>query len=334
MKEKFIDILCCPKTNTNLKLKNPVYSSQGEIESGQLISENNEHSYPIIKGIPRFVDAEFYSKSFGYEWKKWSKVQYEDENVGKPLEGFTDKMFNLSTGFSNNDIEGKMIVEFGCGGGRYMDVVLRKKGIAIGIDLSIAVEPAYENLKHYQDILIVQGDILMSPFKTGVFDHGYSIGVLHHTPDPGKGLKELFRTLKVGGNGTCLVYEHNGWYASNSIKLYRKVINKTRFLFGNSLALVYSHVSARTLYYIMPLINKIPKIGYRAVRILENNIFVVNKLPDLRWRILDTFDAITPSYASTHTSEEVENWFKKINCKNIHKTNWNKCGWKGKKNNF
>ena len=85
MKEKFIDILCCPKTNTNLKLKNPVYSSQGEIESGQLISENNEHSYPIIKGIPRFVDAEFYSKSFGYEWKKWSKVQYEDENVGSHL---------------------------------------------------------------------------------------------------------------------------------------------------------------------------------------------------------------------------------------------------------
>ena len=82
----------------------------------------------------------------------------------------------------------------------------------------------------------------------------------------------------------------------------------------------------------MPLINKIPKIGHRAVRILENNIFVVNKLPDLRWRILDTFDAITPKYASTHKPEEVKNWFKKINCKNIHETKWCDCGWKAEKN--
>tara|TARA_B110000285_G_scaffold85951_1_gene98610 strand:- start:933 stop:1184 length:252 start_codon:yes stop_codon:yes gene_type:complete len=81
----------------------------------------------------------------------------------------------------------------------------------------------------------------------------------------------------------------------------------------------------------MPIINKIPKIGYRIVRIVENNIFVVNKHPDLKWRILDTFDAITPHYASTHNAEEVESWFKAIKCENIQKTNWSKCGWKGRK---
>jgi len=331
MKEKFINILCCPKTKSDLKLKDQVYSSEGEIESGYLISKNNQYTYPIIKGIPRFVDAEFYSKSFGYEWKKWSKVQYEDQNIGRPLEGFTDKMFNMSTGFKDNDIKGKMIVEFGCGGGRYMDVVLRKGGIAIGIDLSIAVEPAKENLSHFENVLIVQGDVLNSPFKENVFDNGYSIGVLHHTPNPGNGLKELFRTIKKGGEGTCLVYENKGWYGTKSIKRYRKIINGTRFIFGNSIALIYSHVSARTLYYIMPAINKIPKLGHRIVRILETNVLVVNKLPDLKWRILDTFDAITPHYASTHTGEEVESWFKEIGCENIHKTNWGRCGWKGKK---
>ena len=51
-----------------------------------------------------------------------------------------------------------MIVEFGCGGEIY-GCCFEKKRNCIGIDLSIAVEPAYENLKHYEDVLIVQGDI-------------------------------------------------------------------------------------------------------------------------------------------------------------------------------
>jgi SAM-dependent methyltransferase len=331
MKNIFLKLLCCPKTKSDLTLKNPIYKNGDIIMSGELISANGEHSYPIIKGIPRFVDAELYSKSFGYEWKKWSKVQYEAQNVGKPNAGLTDEMFNLSTGFTEEDLKGKIIVEFGCGGGRYMDVVLRKGGIAVGIDLSIAVEPAMENLSHYENVLIVQGDVLNSPFKDGVFDNGYSLGVLHHTPSPADGTKELFRTIKKGGDGICLVYESNGWYGSNSIKYFRRFINGTRFIFGNSLALIYSHVSARTLYYIMPVINKIPKVGYRIVRIVENNILVVNKHPDLKWRVLDTFDAITPHYASTHTEKEVESWFKSIGCENVHKTGWNKCGWKGRK---
>lgn len=332
MKEKFIELLWCPNTNSDLHLLNPKYYKNGSIESGELSSKNGDFTYPIIKGIPRFVSAEYYSKSFGYEWEKWSKVQYANENIGGKLEGFTDEMFNLVTGFKEEDIKGKMIVEFGCGGGRYMDVVLRKGGVAIGIDLSLAVEPAKENLKNYENVLIVQGDILKSPFKSNVFDNGFTIGVLHHTPDPGKGLKELFRTIKLNGEAACAVYQSHGWYASKSVALYRKIINKTRFIFGNSLALIYSHISARTLYHIMPIIKKIPVLGHRIVRISENNFLVVNKQPDLKWRILDTFDAITPEYASTHTGEEVESWFKNAKCLDIHLTKWGRCAWKGKKN--
>ena len=62
--------------------------------------------------------------------------------------------------------------------------------------MSVAVESARKNFAEDLNVLIVQGDILRSPFRSGVFDGGYSIGVLHHTPEPTKGLNGLAAQLK------------------------------------------------------------------------------------------------------------------------------------------
>lgn len=43
---------------------------------------------------------------------------------------------------------------------------------------------------------------------------------------------------------------------------------------------------------------------------IEQHILVALRLKDVRWRILDVFDAITPDMASTHTSQEVLQWMK------------------------
>ncbi len=43
--------------------------------------------YAIRNGIPRFVSDEGYSHNFGYQWNRWAKVQFENENVGRPMEG-------------------------------------------------------------------------------------------------------------------------------------------------------------------------------------------------------------------------------------------------------
>jgi SAM-dependent methyltransferase len=331
MKEHFIEILCCPVTKQSLQLKEAKYGDDGSILEGKLITPDEKNVYPIIKGIPRFVNSELYSSSFSYEWKKWSKVQYESENKSYSSEGLTTEVFERSTLFSDSDLKGKLVTEFGCGGGRYMDIALQRGATVVGIDLSLAVEPAYENLKKYKNYLVVQGDILNPPFKENVFDLAYCIGVLHHTPDPGKGLKEMFKTLKPGGTGVCLVYVDDGWYAQKSVLYYRTFFNKTKFLFGNSLALAYSHFSARVLYYIIPPIAKIPLFGKRLNEILERNFFVINHASTVKWRVLDTFDGITPTYASTHSEEEVRSWFEKIGCKNIRRTDWNKGGYRGDK---
>jgi hypothetical protein len=55
---------------------------------------------------------------------------------------------------------------------------------------------------------------------------------------------------------------------------------------------------------------------------IERNWLVSLYLKDARWRLLDTFDAITPAIASTHTTEEVSQWLLHSHCRDVHVTPW------------
>lgn len=324
MDPKFLDILYCPNSGSSLRLEINEKYDNGLIKSGHLISEDGRFRYPIIDGVPRFVDKELYATSFGYEWKKWSTVQFDSNNTGTIMAGYTKKMFEKITGFTPESLKGKLVIDFGCGPGRFIEVARDYGAIVVGIDLSLAVESAHENFKNDPNVLIVQGDILNPPFKKSMFDAGYTIGVLHHTPDPSEGLKKLAETVKKNEPIVCCVYPYvngDGFYDSPAVSIYRKIINSTKFLFGNRLALLYSYFSAYPLYYLFNQLRPLPILG-NLVTILNKYFIPVVYLPDGRWRLLDTFDAITPYYASTHTQQEVIGWFKKINCHDILQTNW------------
>lgn len=320
MHPRFVDILSCPETGAPLTLHAEEHAANGTVRTGTLTGGGR--SYPIIGGIPRFVDKEHYAASFGYEWRKWSRVQFEEENAGMPMAGHTKRMFETITGFTAEALRGKLVVEFGCGPGRFLDMVRKKGGIAVGIDLSLAVESARENFRDDPDVLIVQGDILNPPFRKGVFDAGYSIGVLHHTPDPARGFARLAGTVKAGGLVACCVYPKDAFYDYPSVALFRKFHNVTKGLFGNRLSLAYANFSAYVLYHPLALLRKIPLLGRGIAYLIERYLLVSLNLPDPRWRLLDIFDAITPSYASTHTADEVEGWFRAAGCREVHQTPW------------
>jgi len=323
---KFTEILCCPVTGNELELTTNELFANGMVCTGILATKDGTAHYPIINGIPRFVSKEFYSSSFGFEWRKWPRVQFESENVGRPMEGHTTRMFKSITRLSEGDVRGKTIVEFGCGPGRFLDVTRSWGGAVVGIDLSLAVESARENFKYDADVLIVQGDILHPPFKKNSFDFGYTIGVLHHTPDPASGIRALTSVVKPEGIISCCVYSKLGFYNYPSVHMFRKIIGAVGRVFGNSFStkssLAYSYFVAYVLYYCFQLVKKIPLIGWRVVTLIETYLLVNLSLPDIRWRILDVFDAITPHYASTHTPEEMREWFAAAGCTQLQQTNW------------
>jgi len=322
MNLKFLEILRCPVSSQKLSLKVlEYYDDKTRIKRGVLTSEDGGRQYDIIEGVPRFVKYENYSSSFGYEWKKWSRVQFEGENAGKPMQGHTARMFDVLSGLSGADLKGKLCVEFGCGPGRFLDMVRSRGGIAVGIDMSEAVVPARKNFENDADVLIVQGDILNPPFEKNIFDFSYSFGVLHHTPDPAAGFSNLSSIAKSGARVACCVYHRGGFYDYASVYLYRKIHNLIKPLLGNHPALFYSYVSANYIFHVLQLIKKIPKVR-RIAYFLEKYALVNLEIPDANWRFLDIFDAITPYYASTHTNEEVTGWFEKYGCKDIITTDW------------
>jgi SAM-dependent methyltransferase len=319
MHPKFLDILCCPESGDSLELESHrVRVRDGMIVSGTLRSTSGR-VYPIVRGVPRFVGVEHYASSFGYEWSRWPRVQFEDANVGRPMAGHTTRMWERITGVSGS-LNGQTVVDFGCGPGRFLDVVRRRGGRAVGIDLSLAVESARRNFADDQDVLIVQGDLARPPFQPGSFDGGFTIGVLHHTPDPQRGLSAMARTLAPRAWAACCVYPKDDFYDFPSVARFRRLHHKLKPMVGYRFALAYSYFSA---FALAPAMRAAKENGlHRLVRTIERNWLVCLRLKDPRWRLLDVFDAITPEMATTHTEAEVAAWMRAAGFENLRRTPW------------
>ena len=81
------------------------------------------------------------------------------------------------------------------------------------------------------DIREADGENL--PFKNKRFDYAYSWGVLHHSPNTGKSISELYRVLKPGGKvGVMLYHRRSLWqrffteYIEGFINMENKFLNQ------------------------------------------------------------------------------------------------------------
>lgn len=313
MKREYLKLLRCPVSGENLNLEISELKDD-LIITGRLISSKN--IYPITNGIPRFVKDEGYSSNFGWQWNKWAKVQFEDENAGKPMQGHTLNMFKKITELNKEKLNNKFILDIGCGPGRFVDISVKLGSkLVVAIDYSSAIDASKENFNNKNDnILFIQADALNLPLKNNIFDFAYSIGVLHHTPNPEKGVNEAKRILKKNGEFALSVYRKGGYYDLPTVQALRKFFNFLWPVFGPYAPYLYSQIFGRLNH----LINKFSK----KLGLFFRVVFAAVPLDDVRWSVLDTFDSITPSYQSTHKLFEVSQWFKKANFKYIRVAAW------------
>ena len=134
--------------------------------------------YPITNGIPRFVEAENYGLSFGYQWNLFRKEQIDSYN-GTTLSA--DRFWS-ETGWTREELKDKWVLDAGCGAGRFLDVLTGSGANVVGIDISSAIDAAKENVTGRGGVHFVQASIYDLPFRDGTFDFVYSIGVIEHTP--------------------------------------------------------------------------------------------------------------------------------------------------------
>ena len=319
MHRSFLPLLADPITKEALVLQ--AFETSGErVLEGRLVSSSN--SYPIVGGIPRFAgyeDSGGYAKSFSYQWKRWPRVQFDSENVGRAMEGHTGQMWQRITG-AGGDLSGAVIGDFGCGSGRFIETVRKRGGRVVALDLSDAVEAARDNFAHDAGVLICQADILRSPLRAECLDGAYSIGVLHHTPAPKAGLAEMVASVKGGGWTALSVYGKGGYYDFPTVQMWRRFFQRMWPVAGHRLPLAYAVLTT----HVLRPISAVPGIGL-ALR----GMFPSVGLKDKRWAVLDTFDSVTPGYQSAHEAREVFEWFRDVGLLAIEPGDWGFSAYRG-----
>jgi len=129
------------------------------------------------------------------------------------LSQFDDWFFNyqypyLSKLIPFDSFAGKKILEVGLGYGSVSQRIMESGASFFGLDLAKGpVRLVRERLKEKGfPGEVVQGSALDCPWGDSTFDGVVSIGCLHHTGDLVKGIKEMHRVLKPGGNCVIMVY--------------------------------------------------------------------------------------------------------------------------------
>ncbi|MBM3703370.1 MAG: methyltransferase domain-containing protein, partial [Actinobacteria bacterium] len=124
-----------------------------------------------------------------------------------------------------DEFKNKKILEIGCGVGIDGAEFAKNSAIYYGIDLTesaVNLNKEYFNLQNLNGYFIVANAENL-PFNNNEFDHVYSWGVIHHSPDTEKIISEIYRVLKPGGTFCIMVYNHTSINYYIEIMFLRKL---------------------------------------------------------------------------------------------------------------
>ncbi|MGB0117421.1 MAG: class I SAM-dependent methyltransferase [Terriglobales bacterium] len=266
-------------------------------DGGGYVCAACKRAYPKVNGIARFVDAQHYAASFGFQWHRYQKTQLDHDEVRE-----SEQNFRMKTALRPEELAGKLVLDVGCGMGRFAEVATRWGARVVGIDLSAAAEVAAKNLAD-RDFVAFQADVFALPFAPESFDVIYSVGVLHHTPDCEAAVKALGKYLKPGGVLAVWLYSgYNKWYRFSDF--WRRYTHRMKPETLHSIL----KVAVPVFYNTQQVLKKVPIVG-RSAAGLVHHVFPVNRQKNPEARMLDTFDWYSPKYQSKHTYEQVFRWY-------------------------
>ena len=145
----------------------------------------------------------------------------------------------------------------GCGSGRWAAVVAGRVGALHCVDASAAaLDVARRQLTGHANCVFHHTSVSALPFAPGSMDFGYSLGVLHHTPDPEGGLRSCVAALKPGAPFLVYLYyrfdNRPAWFSAvwSASDLLRRVVSRlpapARFAVTDTIAALVYWPLART----------------------------------------------------------------------------------------
>ncbi len=293
MRLSLLQILACPRCHSALAASaNGKPISDGDISDGELRCTNCDQRWPILRGIPRFVPAGNYASSFGLQWNTFRAEQLDSLN-GTDL---STRRFFSETDWKPATLDGKWVLDAGCGAGRFLDVSSQTGAQVVGLDLSDAVDAAAQSLAGRANVHLVQASLYEMPFKPGIFDACYCIGVIQHTPDPQRSLAVLPSVLRPGGRIAVTIYEKRRFsklYSKYWLRPFTKRMDKQRLL-------TTIRAAMPLLFPLTDVLFRLPRLGrlFRFAIPVANYTDERTLTPAQRysWAVMDTFDMLAPQF--------------------------------------
>ena len=338
MKSWALEYLQCPACRGTFKLHTFQHNDAGQTSSGILMCQNKTCSswYPVIRSIPRLLavslrelQTQEFSEShyedlkrlklvqedkdvihdrllnlkkhtiqnFGFEWVQYNRFGWDDPQFNTAYE---ESIFQRKSLITKDEVQNKIVLDAGCGNGRYCNWAARYGGKVIGVDLGDGVESAAQNTSQDPNVQIIQADIFHLPLKDNSIDVIYSIGVLMHTGDAHRATVELSHKVKPGGSLTVHLYGKGNFIYEFLDKAIRK----------------------KTTRMSIPQLQRFTDRLFRWRKILEKLWLIepVNLFVRIDNHPVCIFDWYAAPIATHHTYQEVTEWFQQIQFR-VLKTN-------------
>ena len=274
MDAELVGLFRCPRCGHRLTMAD---------DGASLRCEGCSAAVPVLGGVARFAGRP-YVASFGRQWNRYDVARDAED----------DATFRLKAGVDARELAGKLVLDAGCGGGRYARLLVDRGAKVVGVDLSSAVDKAQALCggPSCPGLAIAQADLTAPPLAEAAFDLVFSIGVLHHGPDPRGAFDAIARRVRPGGRLSVWLYRQN---------------TPPQEWANSALRALTTRLPARVLE---PLCVALGAVG--SVPVLKrtlNKVANFSNHPDWTLRVCDNFDWYAPPYQSHHTVAELKGWF-------------------------
>lgn len=178
-------------------------------------------------------------------WKSLYDSLYEDVDAGLTRAALISSIDDLEDMFRLrghmavvemplSSLAGKRVLEIGSGAGSHSALFARHGAVMTSVDLTFArARSTGAKFRLMGEAapgcLALQSDAENLPFAEGRFDIVYSNGVLHHTTDTGKAMREVWRVLKPGGQAVIMLYCKSSWHYWINMLLFEGLLRGRAF---------------------------------------------------------------------------------------------------------